>query len=77
MTCLYNKLTESVDQVDFDPIRVYVRDPVDNGIILRGGSRDMLFSWCNENCQGRYWIGMGFGQFEFANDAFLFRLAWS
>jgi hypothetical protein len=77
MTYLYNILTENVDYVDFDVIKIYIRDPVDNGTILRNNSRDMLFLWCKENCQGRFWIGMGFGQFEFNEDSIIFKLRWA
>lgn len=58
-------------------IMVWVTDPVDGGAILRDQSRDMLFDWCRDNCRGRYWIGMGFGRFEFEDDALLFRLGWT
>lgn len=61
---------------DHDVPRIYIRDPVDGGCVLRNDSRDMLFKWCEENCKGRYWIGMGFGQFELKDDAILFKLRW-
>lgn len=57
-------------------IRIYIRDPVDGGSILRNGSREELFEWCGENCLGAYWIGMGFGEFELEQDAMLFRMTW-
>lgn len=56
--------------------RVWVRDPVDGGKVLRDESRDQLFLWCADNCQGRFWIGMGFGKFELEEDALLFNLRW-
>lgn len=62
--------------LDHAPEHHYIRDPVDGGRILSSESRAMLFDWCEENCQGKYWIGMGFGQFELAADAVLFRLTW-
>lgn len=74
--CLYNPLVEDTEFVDFEPIRVYIRDPIDKGIILRSNTRDELFLWCRQNCRGRYWIGMGFGQFELEDDAILFSLCW-
>lgn len=58
-------------------IRVYITDPTDGGVILRGKNRDMIYSWCKENCQGAFWVGMGFGDFESENDAVLFRLTWN
>lgn len=67
MSLLYNS----------DVPRIYISDPVDGGPILRDESREMLFKWCEENCQGSYWIGMGFGQFELDEDALLFKLRWS
>ena len=57
-------------------IRVYVRDPIDQGKVFRNKTRDMFFDWCNENCTGRYWVGMGFGMFELQDDATLFKLRW-
>lgn len=56
--------------------RIYIRDPVDGGSVLRNNSRDEIFDWCEENCKGRYWIGMGFGQFELECDQILFKLRW-
>jgi hypothetical protein len=35
-----------------------------------------LFDWCDANCQGRFWVGMGFGRFEHKDDAVLFELSW-
>ncbi len=58
-------------------IMVWVKDPIDNGNVLRDQSRDMLIDWCSDNCRGRFWIGMGFGRFEFEDDALLFRLGWT
>ena len=59
-----------------DGIQVYVNDPVDGHKVFRNLSRDMLFDWCEENCTGRYWVGMGFGKFELQDDATLFKLRW-
>lgn len=56
--------------------RHYVRDPVDNGRVLRDQTRNAMFEWCKQNCKGRYWIGMGFGQFEDPDDVLLFKLRW-
>ena len=58
-------------------IKVKVRDPVDNYPILQEDSRSLLFKWCEDNCRGRFWIGMGFGKFELEEDATLFRLTWT
>jgi uncharacterized membrane protein len=58
-------------------IRIYVKDPVDGAFILGDNQREMLFGWCSNNCKGKYWIGMGFGQFELTEDALLFKLTWS
>ena len=48
--------------------RLWVRDPIDGGRILRDSSREMLFGWCDEHCQGRFWVGMGFMDFELDED---------
>jgi len=56
---------------------VWVKDPVDGGQVLRNETRNIMFDWCYENCQGKYWIGMGFGRFELDQDAVLFRLTWA
>jgi hypothetical protein len=48
--------------------RLWIKDPVDGGLILRDSSREMLFKWCEEHCQSRYWVGMGFIDFESEND---------
>ncbi len=58
-------------------IKIKVRDPIDHGSILRESSRDLLFEWCQENCEGHYWIGMGFGEFELESDSILFMLRWT
>lgn len=58
-------------------IMVWIRDPIDHGNILRDESRDMLFDWCEQTCRGRFWIGMGFGRFEYDDDALMFRLRWA
>lgn len=55
---------------------VFIRDPVDGMQVLRDTSRIMLFNWCEENCEGGYWVGMGFGKFQLEHDAVLFRLTW-
>jgi len=60
----------------FSAKKHYIKDPVDGGKILRNDSRDMLFDWCETHCQGKFWIGMGFGQFELESDAALFLLTW-
>lgn len=52
---------------------INVRDLVDN-LTIPGES---LFEWCDKNCQGRFWIGMGFCKFELEEDATLFRLTWT
>lgn len=57
--------------------RVKVRDPTDGMQILSDDTRAMLFNWCKDNCQGRYWIGMGYGEFELETDSILFRLTWT
>jgi hypothetical protein len=59
-----------------DQHTVWVRDPIDGGRVLRDASRDQMFEWCEANCTGRYWIGMGFGRFELADDALLFSMRW-
>jgi surfactin synthase thioesterase subunit len=56
--------------------RHYVRDLIDGGHVLRNESRDRLWKWCEQNCKGRYWIGMGFGTFELDEDAILFNMVW-
>lgn len=58
------------------PIRIYVCDPTDRGRILRDANRELLFDWCRDNCQGRFWVGMGFGQFDLEEDAAMFALRW-
>jgi len=75
MSILFNKNGNEL-LLKSQGIRVFVRDPVDRGSILRETSRDLLFEWCRENCEGHYWIGMGFGEFELQNDATLFALRW-
>lgn len=62
--------------IDDVGIMVWLDDPVDGGKVLRDESRDMLFDWCEESCRGRFWVGMGFGRFEFEDDALLFKLRW-
>lgn len=59
------------------PYRIFVRDPIDGGLVLRSESREEMFEWCEENCRARYWIGMGFASFEDEDDSILFRLRWS
>lgn len=73
-----NVLTDREDNISFgnEAIRIYVRDPTDRGRVLRESNRDILFAWCRENCRGRFWIGMGFGQFELEEDAVAFSLRW-
>jgi hypothetical protein len=48
--------------------RLWINDPIDGGKILRNSSRARLFEWCDNNCVGRYWVGMGFIDFECADD---------
>jgi hypothetical protein len=48
--------------------RLWLRDPIDGARVLRNVSRDRFETWCNENCQGKYWVGMGFIDFELIND---------
>jgi hypothetical protein len=48
--------------------RLWVKDPIDGERTLRDSSRDILFNWCDENCQGRFWVGMGFMDFELDDD---------
>ncbi len=57
-------------------IRIYINDPIDNGKTLRDSSRDMFFNWCEEHCIGKYWVGMGFCEFELEDDVTLFKLTW-
>lgn len=57
--------------------KVKVKDPVDGLGILRDSSRELMFAWCDNNCKGEFWIGMGFGKFELEQDAILFRLTWT
>jgi hypothetical protein len=57
--------------------RVWVKDPIDGGSVLREASRNDMFEWCEHSCRGRYWIGIGFGDFEHEDDATLFRMRWS
>lgn len=57
--------------------RIFIRDPIDGSRVFRNDSREMLFNWCFEHCQGRYWIGMGFGVFENDEDATVFTLRWA
>lgn len=61
---------------DIGGITVYIKDPDDGMKVLRDKNRDMLFFWCQDNCKGKYWIGMGFGKFELQEDATLFALRW-
>lgn len=73
---LYDPKRGVSQYVEFKPIRIYVGDPKDGLKVLRDKSRDELFDWCKNNCRGRFWIGMGFGQFEMEEDAVLFSLTW-
>lgn len=56
--------------------QIFIRDPIDNGKVLREESRAKLFEWCELNCHGRYWVGMGFVRFELDEDVVLFKLIW-
>lgn len=56
--------------------KVYLRDPIDGGRILRNDTRDSLFEWCGQNCEGAYWVGMGFAEFELEQDLLLFKMRW-
>jgi hypothetical protein len=57
-------------------IQVFIRDPIDNGRVMRDDTRNTVFEWCFENCNGKFWVGMGFGRFELEEDATLFKLRW-
>ena len=48
--------------------RLWVRDLIDEQPILRRQTRDFLEHWCEENCQGKYWVAMGFIDFELVCD---------
>ena len=48
--------------------RLWVRDPVDGSHVLCNVSRDKFFDWCELYCIGRYWVGMGFIDFELEDD---------
>lgn len=48
--------------------RLWIRDPSDGQSIFREKSRDSLETWCNNNCQGKYSVGMGFIDFELVGD---------
>lgn len=56
--------------------QIFIRDPIDNGKVLREESRARLFDWCELNCHGRYWVGMGFVRLELDEDVVLFKLMW-
>lgn len=56
---------------------IRVCDPIDQQHLLRESTRNQMFDWCYKNCEGRFWITMGSGQFELAQDATLFALRWS
>ena len=75
MTILFNKHGSKLLIKGYS-INVSVRDPVDHGRVLRETSRNQMFEWCHENCEGHYWIGMGYGEFDLPNDATLFKLRW-
>jgi hypothetical protein len=69
----------TVEKLLFDQTigtQIFVRDPIDNGKVLREENRAVLFDWCEANCQGRYWVGMGFVRLELDEDIMLFRLRW-
>jgi hypothetical protein len=48
--------------------RLWIRDPVDGGKILREETKDVLFDWCDNHCVGRFRVGMGFIDFELDED---------
>jgi hypothetical protein len=56
--------------------QIFVRDPIDGGKVLREESRNKLFEWCETNCHGRYWVGMGFVRLELDEDVILFKMIW-
>lgn len=56
--------------------QIFVKDPVDNGKVLREENRAVLFEWCETNCSGRYWVGMGFVRLELNEDIVLFKMRW-
>jgi hypothetical protein len=48
--------------------RLWLRDPIDGTRVLRESTRDDLFDWCEQHCSGRFWVGMGFMDFELDED---------
>lgn len=48
--------------------RLWINDPIDGSAILRESSRQMFDNWCEEHCSGRFWVGMGFIDFELQED---------
>ena len=60
-----------------DDIIVKINDPTDGMDGIRQENRVMLSDWCAKNCKGKYRIGLGYGSFEFQEDAILFKLTWS
>lgn len=75
---LKGERTVSHEKLLFDQsigTQIFVRDPIDNGKVLREESRAKLFEWCELNCHGRYWVGMGFVRFELDEDVMLFKLS--
>lgn len=56
--------------------QIFITDPIDGNKVLREESRAKLYEWCEANCHGRYWVGMGFVRFELDEDVLLFKLIW-
>ncbi len=69
-------LIESITFGTGGHIRVWTRDHVDGGQVLTYRFWMDLAEWCEHNCQGRYWVGMGLVDFEHEDDALLFRMRW-
>ena len=45
-------------------------------VVDRPFTAESLFKWCSANCQGEYSISIWFIEFEYEEDAVLFRLRW-
>lgn len=57
--------------------RIYFPDPYDGMRVYSTQTREDMFKWCEEYCKNKYWIGMGFVQFESKEDEAHFFLTWS
>ena len=71
--------TITFDRLLFDQTigtQIFVKDPKDNSKVLCEESRAEFFAWCETNCVGRYWVGMGFVRLELDEDLLLFKLSW-